>query len=304
MYNIKEITCVSALNNIKKSRLPYNHDLNVYRGCEHGCEYCFAMYTHKYMESSDFFNEIYVKTNIPEQLEKALRAKSWKKEVINLGGVTDNYQPIEETYKIMPEILKLLIKYKNPCIVSTKSDLMLRDYDLIDELSRLAYVNIAATITCMDEEIRKKIEPRGVSSTRRFEMLKQFKNTNASIGLHMMPIIPFVTDTHQNLDSIYSMGKNIGVNYVITELMNLRGITRQRFLAFAKKEIPDKYEKICELYKKGSVDRDYRFEFYKTVRELTKKYDLSLNYKKTMKDYLESVESQKDSQFTQLSLFD
>ncbi|OJT81281.1 radical SAM protein, partial [Clostridioides difficile] len=85
-------------------------DLNIYRGCEHGCKYCYAIYSHKYINSNNYFEEIYVKTNIVEKLERQLKSSKWKKEVINIGGVTDSYQPIEADYKIMPEILNLLIK--------------------------------------------------------------------------------------------------------------------------------------------------------------------------------------------------
>ncbi|MFZ2537550.1 MAG: radical SAM protein, partial [Oscillospiraceae bacterium] len=138
--NYKEITCESALNKLKR-QIPYGWDLNIYRGCAHGCKYCYAMYSHKYLDSGGFFDDIYVKTNIVEQLEKELSAPSWKREIINIGGVTDSYQSAEATYKIMPEILKLLIKYKTPAIISTKSTLVLRDYDLIDELSQITYIN-------------------------------------------------------------------------------------------------------------------------------------------------------------------
>ena len=104
-----EINCKSACNKVVSSFLPYHFDLNVYRGCFHKCEYCFAQYSHKYMNSTDFFDEIYVKKNIVEVLEKQLISKRRKREVINLDGVTDNYQTIEKEYKLMTHILKILI---------------------------------------------------------------------------------------------------------------------------------------------------------------------------------------------------
>jgi len=165
-----EINCTSALNKLKR-KIPYEWDLNIYRGCQHGCKYCYAIYSHKYLNDEEYFYNIYVKTNIVEKLEKELRHSSWKREVVNIGGVTDSYQPAENKYKLMPEILKLLIKYKTPAIISTKSDLILRDFDLIDELSKITYINIAATITTTDENLRKKIEPQGCESNKRFEML-------------------------------------------------------------------------------------------------------------------------------------
>ena len=113
----REINCKSAINKIK-NKFGFCNDLNIYRGCLHKCYYCYAVYSHKYINSRDFFNEIFVKKNIAEVLEKELSSKSWKRETINLGSVTDSYQKAEEDYKIMPDILKLLIKYKTPmCII-------------------------------------------------------------------------------------------------------------------------------------------------------------------------------------------
>lgn len=299
-YNFKEIECVNACNKVN-GRFPYHWDLNVYRGCEHGCKYCFALYTHKYMDSKDFFNEIYVKKNITEQLEKLLHSKRWNREVINLGGVTDNYQPAEEKYKIMPEILKLLIKYKTPCIVSTKSDLILRDYDLIDELSRVTCVNVAATITCMDERIQSMIEPNGVSSLKRFEMLGQFKKTKAKIGLHMMPIIPFITDSAENLEALYSMGNQTGVDYAITGILNLRGETKTLFLSFIKESFPAYYDKLCNMYKSGWVGSEYKKYLYSIAIPLMRQYNISGNYTRPIKERLQELSL---NEYKQLSLFD
>ncbi|MFP4177409.1 MAG: radical SAM protein [Acholeplasmataceae bacterium] len=201
-----EIGCSQALNKLKR-RMPYSWDLNVYRGCQHGCVYCYARHTHDYLGSDDFSNDIFIKTNIVERLEKELSHPNWRKEVINIGGVTDSYQPAEEHYRIMPDVLRLLIEYRTPAIISTKSDLILRDYDLIDALARITYVNIAVTVTTMDEDLRARIEPDAVESYRRFNVLKAFANTSASTGLHVMPIIPHLTDGPENFAALFQMGK-------------------------------------------------------------------------------------------------
>ena len=104
----REINCKSAVNKIK-NKFGFCNDLNIYRGCLHKCYYCYAVYSHRYINSRDFFGEIFVKKNIAEVLEKELSSKNWNRETINLGSVTDSYQPAEADYNIMPEILKLLI---------------------------------------------------------------------------------------------------------------------------------------------------------------------------------------------------
>lgn len=281
----KEITCSSALNKLKRN-IPYKWDLNIYRGCKHGCKYCFAMYSHKYLEDENYFDSIYVKTNIVENLEKELRSRTWKREVVNIGGVTDNYQPAEAEYNLMPDILRLLIKYRTPAIISTKSDLILRDYDLIDQLSRITYINIAATITAMDEETRKLIEPNGSPSMKRFDMLREFRKTNASIGVHVMPIIPFITDNQENLEALFYNAKDINADYLLPGTLYLRGNTRKYFFDFIGSQYPEYFENLKQLYKTGSAGKEYKDQLYKMVNQLRFKYNLSGSYSKPMKEKL------------------
>lgn len=287
MGNLKyiEISCETAMNKLKR-QMPYSWDLNIYRGCEHGCKYCYAMYSHSYLGSENYFGDIYVKTNIVKQLEKRLSNPKWKREIVNIGGVTDSYQTAEEHYRLMPDILKLLIKYRTPAIISTKSDLILRDYDLIDELSKITYINIAATITTMDENVRKLIEPGGVESLKRFKVLKTFRKTNASVGLHVMPIIPYLTDSFENFALLFGMAKDSDVHYVLPGTLYLRGKTRTVFFDFIKKEFPHLYNDLATLYKTGGADRKYKNSLYKTVNELREKYNLSSSYTKPMKEKL------------------
>ena len=154
--NLIKIQAKTALNRIKSNYLPYKWDLNIYRGCSHQCVYCYALYSHQFLDHKNFFKDLYVKENIVELLEKKLSSKRWKREIINLGGVTDSYQIAESQLKLMPQILKLFIKYRTPLVISTKSDLILRDIDLFEELSKVSSTSVAFTVTTLDENIRKK----------------------------------------------------------------------------------------------------------------------------------------------------
>jgi DNA repair photolyase len=270
-----------------KGRFPYNWDLNIYRGCGHGCQYCFAKYSHNYLNSESFFSDIYVKENIVEVLERELSSKSWKRELVNIGGVTDSYQPIEKEFKLMPEILKLFIKYRTPITISTKSDLILRDIDLISKLSEITNVNIAATITTPDERIREKTEPGAVKSLERFRMLKEIKKTKATTALHLMPIIPYLTDGQNDLETLFKIASSCEVDYVITGKLYLRGKTRSHFLSFMRKEYEEEFLRLIKLYKKTDWDtpndnetKNYNHRLNLMLKHLKIKYHLTGTYKK------------------------
>ncbi len=282
MVKYIEINNVGALNKLKR-KIPYGWDLNIYRGCEHGCKYCYAIYSHDYLNDGNFFDNVYYKKDILNQLEKELSSPSWKREIVNIGGVTDSYQPIEKDLKIMPEVLKLMIKYKTPVIISTKSDLILRDIDLIDELSKITYVNIAFTVTTMDEKLRERLEPNASPSIKRFEALSKFKNTNASLGIHLMPIIPYLTDSYENLEEIYRLSSETKVDYVLPGTLYLLGKTKPYFFNFIKEYDIEIYNKIRELYVKGSASKEYKDGLYKKVNEVKNKYNVSSNYMSILK---------------------
>lgn len=295
--NYQPLENKSAMNHIKKPRLPYSWDLNIYRGCEHGCKYCFAIYSHSYLNDDNYFDTVYYKKNILEALEKELSSPKWKREVVNIGGVTDSYQPIEKELKIMPEVLKLMIKYKTPIIISTKSDLILRDIELIKELSSITTVNIACTITALDERIRTFLEPNGSPTKNRFLALKQIKKeTNAVVGLHLMPIVPYLTDNKYNLEQIYKLASKINVDYVLPGTLYLRGKTRNYFLSELEKFNNNRYIKIKELYKKGGAGNEYKKGLYEFISSLEKQYGIS-------RDYMKAI-YKKDKQINQLQLFD
>jgi len=287
-YN--EMTVKSALNKLKR-KIPYGWDLNIYRGCQHGCRYCYALHSHQYLGSEQFSREIYVKTNVVELLEKELQAPDWKGAVINIGGVTDVYQPAEARFQLMPQVLKVLIKYKNPAIISTKSDLVLRDYDLIDQLSRLTYINIAASITTVNEVVREKIEPGAVAVVRRFSMLKEYKKTRASTGLHLMPIIPLLTDSQANLKTIFSEACKCGVDYLLPGTLYLRGKTRAAFFDFIAENYPDLLSSLQEIYQTGAANQDYKNKLYAFVNQLRTEYNLSGSYMKPMRERLKPVKA-------------
>ncbi|KXL52685.1 radical SAM superfamily protein [Anaerotignum neopropionicum] len=292
------IRCNTACTYVKGG-FPYHWDLNVYRGCTHDCKYCYARYSHRYLqEKGEFAGDIFVKTNIAEALERQLRNPKWDKSVINLGGVTDSYQEAEAVEKQMPAILRLMIRYNNPIIISTKSDLILRDFDLIDELSQKTYVNIASTVTTANEDLQRKLEPGAVSPKRRFMMLKEFGKTKASTGVHMMPLLPYLTDGEGNLNGVFSQAKDAGVDYLLPGLLYLRGETKQVFYQFLQKEYPNLIAEYRKLYQNGGL-KEYRKPLYEKLGIIREKYQVFADYKSRL-----NREVFGKNEPVQLSLFD
>lgn len=277
---IEEIKVKKALNKLHSNFLPYKYDLNIYRGCSHRCQYCYALYSHRYLENTDFFEKIYIKTNIVEALEKELSSKRWKQEWINLGGVTDSYQSIERQYKIMPKILELMIKYKTPITISTKSDLILRDADLLEKLAKVTTVNVVVTVTTWDEKLAQKLEPGAINPQKRMEVLKQLKGKGINLGLHLMPIVPYLNSNEENLENILREAGKIKVDYVIAGLLNLRSETRKNFLRFIQENYPELADKYFREYKGAYWEKEKRREVYFLVHRLMKKYGLNSNYEK------------------------
>lgn len=284
-HNYISIRCKSACNPVR-GRFPYRWDLNIYRGCGHGCRYCFALYTHDYMSQSSaggFFRTIYKKENIAEQLERQLASPKWRGAVINLGGITDNYQPWEAENGLMTQILEILLKYKNPCIISTKSDLILRDYDLIDHLSSVTYVNVASTITCTDQGLASELEPGAVTPARRFAMLRAFSKTCAVTGVHSMPLIPYLTDHTENLKSLYEGASRCGAKYLLPGFLGLKGPTRESFFDYLFQYHPQLVSPMNRLFSDREVYRQYRIPVYREIRRLAEKYGMTSNYMKEVR---------------------
>ena len=267
---IKEINNKTLIRNCGAGFTPYSLDLNIYRGCGHKCRYCYALYSHKYLESNNFYDDIFYKKNI-DLLDKELSLKKNRGQLVGVGTVCDSYQPLERSLKIMPKVLRYFIKYKQPIYLSTKSDLILRDIDLISQLSKITEVYIAISITSMDEGIATKLEPNVISSAQRFELAKKLKEeTNAYVGIHLMPIIPYITDSKKNISEIIEQAKKLELDFVKSSPLNLYGETKIFFLNFVEKEFPNISSKIREIYASSSRVKDNYFRLVEFVNKIKK----------------------------------
>ena len=276
---IQEIQSKKVLT-FHKDSFPTNWDLNPYRGCTIGCKYCFAQYAHKYLGLNDFFKDILVKINAAECLEQEFKQKKWNKEQIKIGGTTDLYQHIEKKYELLPKIYEVIKKYKNPLFIQTKSSLILRDFEIIKDLSKITPVDIATSISTLDESIRKIIEPGASSGLERIEMLAKFNGICRSTTLGFMPIIPLISDTDENLEAIFRLAKENKIDNVVTSVLFLRGEVKTTFFKTIQLNFPEIYTNFIRLYSKSTVDENYLKSIHIRIQKLREKYDLHTEFKK------------------------
>jgi DNA repair photolyase len=270
---IKEIQVKSALH-FHKRKFATNYDLNIYRGCEHRCQYCFAQYTQDYLNSS-FFGDIFIKMNIAEMLDRELSKKTWKGNLINISGVCDCYQPLEQKYKLMENVLRVLIRHKNPVFILTKSPLIIRDFELIKKLSETTPVCVSTSITTLNKNVSEKLEPNVVSGMDRFEIIRIFSGIKSCKTCVMsMPVIPYLTDGPANIEGIYRQAKEYGANGLICSSLHLRGNLKECFYNFLGKNFPDVLTNIRPLYRGAYVNGTYEKKLDSLLREMRKKYRL------------------------------
>jgi DNA repair photolyase len=255
--------------------------VNTFTGCSHGCHYCFAQYLEGYRKDPDagFFSEISLKVNIAELLDRELSKPAWNGKLINLGGVTDAYQPGEEENGVMREVWKVLIRHRTPVTLSTKSDLILRDLDLIGRLASLTFVNIASTIITADEELARKIEPGAASPASRFGFLKSFKKETVAItGVHVMPVIPLLTDSEEDLIHLFSETASAGADYSVEFPLHLKGRTRKHFLDFMRREFPSVFRSFLSLYRDSYLITEYGLPMQEKIGRIKSRFPLGNGY--------------------------
>ncbi|MDD5018525.1 MAG: radical SAM protein [Eubacteriales bacterium] len=270
--SVKEIVCKTALHCHDSKWLPYRYDINVYRGCAHRCVYCYALYSHEYLGGGDFYREIYAKTNIADVLRRELPAFS--RETVNLGGITDSYQPAEREYKLMPGVLSLLARYSVPVTLSTKSTLILRDVALLKKIDEASAAKAAFTVTTMDKTVARLIEPNAPTPRERMNALGEIKKQGLTCGVHMMPVLPYLTSGEASLEAVFSAAKDAGADYILAGALNLRGGTRQGFFESIRQSFPAEYGRIKEIYHNKEAYKAYKRDLDAVLIRLRKKYTL------------------------------
>jgi len=262
MVNYRWIMCRFLLNRITKEDKFFHgsYTLDPYQKCDLGCWYCDA--------SED---TVYIKSNASEVLQGEI---TWfSKGTIIVGSTVDPYQRIERKQRMMPDILKLLIEHKFPFHILTKSDLVLRDINVIGE-SEDAYVTVS--VSTMDEEKAKMIEPFAPSPEKRFKTLEQLMNQGVSAGVAVMPILPFITE--ESLGYMMEKAKDAGAEYIIYGYLELKGEQRKRFLSTLETHFPEYVNKYEVLYSASYTPVGYQID--DQLETYCKNYKLNIGFRK------------------------
>lgn len=204
--------------------IPFKWSVNPYRGCYHGCAYCYARPGHEYLDmgaGTDFERKIVVKPRAPELLRKCFEQKSWKGELIVFSGVTDCYQPIEASYELTRRCLEVCLEFKNPVSIITRSALVERDRELLAELHRAAYCTVGISVPFFDAQNARAVEPHAPSPARRFKTISRLAEAGVPVGVNVAPIIPGLTDP--DIPHILRAAKDAGAQWAWKILLRLPG---------------------------------------------------------------------------------
>ena len=225
--------------------LPFRWSLNPYRGCFHGCAYCYARPTHEYWgfgSGTDFESKIIMKRDAPALLRKAFEKPSWRGELIVFSGNTDCYQPVEASLELTRACLEVCAEYRNPVGIITKGILVLRDLELLKRLQQEAWVRVYFSIPFADDEVARLVEPHAPSSGRRFDAMARLSQAGIPTGISISPLIPGLND--EDIPELLERAAQAGAGESMATLLRLSGPVEDVFLERMAQAFPDRLAKI------------------------------------------------------------
>ena len=243
-----EVFPKTIVNQVKSEDLPMEYSMNPYQGCEHGCSYCFARPTHEYWGYSagiDFERKIMVKKNAPELLEKFFRKKGYKPAPILLSGNTDCYQPAERQFEITRKMLQVCLDYRHPVNILTKNALVLRDLDILKPLAERNLVSVSLSIPTINEDLRRKMEPRTSSSKNKLKAVEILSENKIPVNVMVAPIIPGL-NSDEPLNILKAISE-AGANSFGYTLVRLNDTVEPVFVRWIETSFPDRAQKVLNL---------------------------------------------------------
>ncbi len=257
----------SVITRNESPDIPFDRSINPYRGCEHGCIYCFARPTHSYMGLSaglDFEAKLFAKPDAPRLLERELSKPGYKVKPIAIGTNTDPYQPIEREWRIMRQILEILDKANHPVVIVTKSALILRDIDILKSMAERGLVKVGISVTTLDRKLARTMEPRASTPAKRLEAIKALSDAGIPVAVMMAPVIPALND--HEIERILDSGKAAGASEASYVLLRLPLEVSPLFRDWLLQNYPDRYRHVMSLVRSMRDGKDYDAEFGKRMK--------------------------------------
>jgi DNA repair photolyase len=275
----EEIECKSAVNRVSagSTRLPFRWSLNPYRGCQHACTYCFARGTHEFLgydSGRDFDTRVIVKVNAAEMLRQDLAKASWRRELIAVGTACDPYQAAELKYSLTHRILRVLRDFANPASIVTKSPHIIRDADVLEDLSQVADLTVSFSVATLDEEVWKRIEPGTAKPRKRLEAMRLLAERGIKCGVLLAPVLPGLTDDAADLERVVEAAREYGASFVHDNVLYLRPGTKEWFMPFLREAYPHLSERYAKYYRGAYAPQTYTQEVHRVIDRLRLKYGL------------------------------
>jgi DNA repair photolyase len=269
----QEVTCRSALNRVQG--MPFNWTLNPYRGCTHGCHYCFARRYHSQFEldsSDDFASVILVKRNFVEVLGRELDRSTWTRERVALGTATDPYQPIEGHYRLTRGTLEALARGRTPVGLVTKGPMIVRDIDVLSHVAKNAGCAVYMSVPTVDEEAWQQLEPGTAHPLQRLRAVRALTDAGIDAGVLMAPIVPGFSSSASKIERTIRTIADHGARFVGCNVMYLQDGTRTHFMRFIEREFPSMLPRFERLYVSKYPPEAYRREVKAMVAALQSRY--------------------------------
>jgi DNA repair photolyase len=257
----------TAITRNESPDISFDRSINPYRGCEHGCIYCFARPTHAYMGLSaglDFETKLFAKPDAAKLLERELAKPGYKVRVIAIGTNTDPYQPIEKEWRIMRGILEVLNKANHPVSIVTKSAMILRDLDILQEMASKNLVRVGISVTTLDRKLARTMEPRAATPPRRLETIRTLAEAGIQTAVMAAPLIPALND--HELERILESAKAAGAAEASYVILRLPLEVSPLFRDWLLQHYPDRYRHVMSLVRSMRGGKDYDAEFGKRMK--------------------------------------
>ncbi len=270
----------SVLNRCSSPRMPFTWTINSYRGCEFGCRYCYARYTHEFMGLNrweDFEEKIYVKRDAARILVRELTPERLTGQSIALGTATDPYQPAERRYGVTRSLLAVMAMARDLRLsITTKSDLVTRDIDLLRRMAAHSSVQVNLTVTTLDRRLARILEFRAPTPELRLQALRMLRQAGIAAGVNIAPIMPDITDTRANLESVIAAARDHGATHVFANVLFLKPSAQQAFFPFLERHFPHLRRPYAARFARTAfLDRAYKERMFRLVAELKQQYGFS-----------------------------